>query len=95
MSAVNWSETVQKAHARNVPAEGLRRDIESLGLTIVPFTVDDAEEAARLWPETAGASLSMGDRACLALARREAIPAVTTDRAWQSVSTGVDVQVIR
>jgi PIN domain nuclease of toxin-antitoxin system len=73
----------------------LRRDVEALGVTIVPFTVEDTEEAAVLWPETSPAGLSLGDRACLALARREAVEAVTTDRAWESVSIGVNVRVIR
>jgi PIN domain nuclease of toxin-antitoxin system len=73
----------------------LRRDVEALGVTIVPFTVEDAEEAAVLWPETSPAGFSLGDRACLALARREAVEAVTMDRAWESVSIGVNVRVIR
>jgi ribonuclease VapC len=95
ISAVNWSETVQKALARSVPMQGLRRDIEALGVSIVPFVAADAEEAAGLWPQTVQAGLSLGDRACLALAHREAVPALTTDRAWRSLSIGVDIQVIR
>jgi PIN domain nuclease of toxin-antitoxin system len=95
MSAVNWSETVQKALARNVPADGLRQDVEGLGVTIVPFTVGDAERAAQLWVQTQALGLSLGDRACLALAQREAVPAVTTDRVWAGLSLGVRITVVR
>lgn len=95
MSAVNWSETLQKAAAHGVDTGGLRADVEGLGVTIAPFTVDDAEEAARLWPHTRATGLSLGDRACLALALRQALPAVTTDRSWATLSLDVHVHVIR
>jgi len=95
MSAVNWSETLQKAAVHGVDADGLRADIEGLGVTLVPYTIDDAEETARLWPPTRAAGLSLGDRACLALAVREALLAVTTDRSWATLSLDVRVHVIR
>lgn len=95
MSAVNWSETVQKAASRGVATKGLRSEVEALGVTIVPFDFRQAEEAATLWPRTASAGLSLGDRACLALAHRETVPAVTADRAWPTVSVDVNVHVIR
>lgn len=46
MSAVNWSEVLQKSVARGVAVEGLREDLEALGLQIEPFTIRDAEIAA-------------------------------------------------
>ncbi len=95
MSAVNWSETVQKTAARGVATQGLRSEVEALGVTIVPFDSRQAEEAATLWPRTASAGLSLGDRACLALAQRETVPAVTADRAWSTVSLDVNEYVIR
>jgi PIN domain nuclease of toxin-antitoxin system len=95
MSAVNWSETVQKSLARSVPLSGLRSDVEALGVTIVPFGAAEGEAAASLWSETVRAGLSFGDRACLALARREAVTAVTADRSWSSLTIGVQVQLIR
>lgn len=95
ISAVNWSETIQKAISRDVSIDGLRADIEALGVSIVPFTAVEAEQATALWLETMHAGLSLGDRACLALARREGVPALTADRSWSSVAVGVDVRVIR
>jgi len=62
MSAVNWSETVQKAAARGVATQRLRSEVEAFGVTIVPFDSAQAEGAATLWPRTASAGLSLGDR---------------------------------
>jgi len=41
------------------------------------------------------AGLSLGDRACLALADAMGCPAVTADRAWSSIDIGVSVVLIR
>ncbi len=82
MSAVNWSEVVSQCVARRVDWEGLRDDLASLGVTILPMTPDDAEEAGRLWSATKALGLSLGDRACLALAKRLELPAITMDRTW-------------
>jgi PIN domain nuclease of toxin-antitoxin system len=67
--------------------------MQALGLAIVPFDVDDAEQAARLW--TPGSGLSLADRACLALGLRHGVPVLTADRAWAQVTRNVDVRVIR
>jgi PIN domain nuclease of toxin-antitoxin system len=39
--------------------------------------------------------LSLGDRACLALAQRLNVPALTADHAWTEVRLDVAVQLIR
>lgn len=96
MSSVNFSEVVQKALTREeVPTAGLRADLEAAGLAILPFEADDAEEAARLWPATRNAGLSLGDRACLALAARHGLTALTTDRAWSELGLPVEVYLLR
>jgi PIN domain nuclease of toxin-antitoxin system len=95
VSTVNWSEVCQRALARGVDTTGLRPDVEALGITLEPFTADDAERAAALWESTRGAGLSLGDRACLALALRLDVGAVTADRAWLELDVGVDVSAIR
>lgn len=95
ISTVNWSEVVQKAQAHGIETGGMREEITALGLRIVPFEVDDAEKAARLWEHTRVKGLSLGDRACLATAYRLGIPALTTDRDWAEVKTGVEVELAR
>jgi len=95
ISTVNWSEVVQKAMGRAVSVEGLRADLEALGLSITPFSAAQAEQAAELWPQTRALGLSLGDRACLALGLHSQLPVMTTDREWGDLSLSVDVRVLR
>jgi PIN domain nuclease of toxin-antitoxin system len=44
---------------------------------------------------TRAAGLSLGDRACLALARERRIPALTADRAWSHLQLGIEIQTVR
>ena len=39
--------------------------------------------------------LSLGDRACLALAEREQLPILTGDGAWALLDIGLDIRLIR
>ena len=51
--------------------------------------------AAALRPLTRSAGLSLGDRACRALADREGVPALTTDRAWAKLRLPIEIRLIR
>ena len=96
ISSVNWSEVVQKSLDRGVELDNLREDLKALGLAIAPFDVEDAEIAAALRRGTAELGLSLADRACLALASRLSIPALTTDSAWAELQLeAVFVRLIR
>lgn len=95
ISAINWSEVLQKCLSREVDIRGLREDLEALGLHIEPFTVEDGELAARFWMLTREQGLSLGDRACLALALRLGLPAFTADRSWADLKVDVEIKVIR
>ena len=68
VSAVNWSEVVQKSLQRQADIAGLRQEFEHTGVEFLPFTPEHAEIAALLWDRTRQHGLSLGDRACLALA---------------------------
>ncbi len=65
------------------------------GVEIVSFDADLAFEAAALEKQTRKVGLSLGDRACLALAVREELPAYTADRAWRRVESPADIRLIR
>lgn len=95
ISTVNWSEVVQKSMARGVWDDGVRDDLQALGLVIRPFAVEDAEIAAAIYPKTKSRGLSLGDRACLAVGLRLKLPVLTTDRAWKGLGLVVDVRVVR
>lgn len=95
LSAVNWSEVIQKSVAANVPTSGLRADLEALGLTVHDFTAEQAETAGKLWPETKPYRLSLGDRACVSLGIALKLPVLTADKTWRKLKLPVRVQVIR
>lgn len=92
MSAVNWSEVVGPARADLRP---LRDGLMAAGLRILPFSVEDAEAAGALWAPTRHLGLGLGDRACLALAVRLGVPALTADRAWADLDLDAAIELIR
>jgi PIN domain nuclease of toxin-antitoxin system len=62
---------------------------------IVPFERGDVVPVADIRAASRSAGLSLGDRACLALARRLNLPALTADRQWKDIQVGVEVRLIR
>lgn len=95
MSTVNLAEVVTSLINKGVPAADARRTAESLEIEMVPFEKELALDAGALRETTRPHGLSLGDRACLALAKREGLPALTTDRIWASLEIGVEVRLIR
>jgi ribonuclease VapC len=57
---VRGSKSLQKSIAGGVEVDGLREDVEGLGLSILPFTLEEAETAGRLWLETPPAACPWG-----------------------------------
>jgi len=64
-------------------------------LAVEPFTTADAIEIARLRPLTRDLGLSLGDRACLALASRLDAPVLTADSAWSQLDVPLELRQIR
>jgi ribonuclease VapC len=52
-----------------------------------------AWQPARLRAAPSQPSLSFRDRCCLALAKREALPAWIADKAWTSIAAAAEVKV--
>ena len=95
ISAVNWTEVLQKSLQRDVDINGMQREFIEVGVIFEPFTPGQAEIAARLYPQTGNRGLSLADRACLALALDKGWPVMTADRAWAGLGIDVEVEVIR
>ncbi len=95
VSAVNLAEVGSFLIEAGQSLAEMRATLDSLRLAVVDFDEEQAIEAARLRPLTASIGLSLGDRACLALAGLRRLPAITTDRSWGTLGLGVDVTVIR
>lgn len=97
IGTANLVEVLSKLSDKGMPAAQASQAVELLGLEVTPMTEAQARRAAALRPATRSAGLSLGDRACLALAAELGLPALTADRGWTTVAAavGVNVQVIR
>lgn len=95
MSTVNLAEVVTKLQEGGVPDADIGPMIDQLNVTIVDFDQAQAYPTGLLRRQTRAAGLSLGDRACLALAQRLGLPVLTADRAWTTLNLPVTVTAIR
>lgn len=91
MSVVNWSEVARKLVARGLGVESVAQTLEGLGLEFKDFDYSQAVAAALL----EAPALSLGDRACLALAQSLEVVALTADQIWQTFALGITIELIR
>ena len=82
VSAANVSEVIARLVAYGMSGEEAGNELLNFGLEIRPFDTALAVAAGRLRAATREKGLSLGDRACVALALRERVGIVTADRAW-------------
>ncbi len=100
ISVVNWTEVLSTlAMSGKDPAQAAAELRKAKGssraLSIEPLTAADCVEIARLRPSTKTQGLSLADRACLALATRLGVPALTADSIWTKAETHAEVKLIR
>jgi len=95
LSTVNAAEVVAKLVDWGFAAEKAGSLLDRLGLEDARFEVHDVVQSASIRVASRTAGLSLGDRACLALAKRQGLPALTADRQWLTIDVGVDVRMIR
>lgn len=95
ISAVNLAEVMTKMLDRGLEPEQIDRQLKALSLAVAAFDRNLAMQAALLRKATRHKGLSLGDRACLALAMREGLPVMTADTAWSDLDLPVEVVLIR
>jgi len=95
MSTVNLAEVLAKMERDGRDVAALRARLAQSAVEWVPFGSDEAHQSALLASATRPLGLSLGDRACLALAKVRGIPALTADRAWTKLDVGVQIELIR
>ncbi len=95
MSAVNFSQVIAKLSDHGLANDDILRDLAELDIVVCDVDRKQAETAGLLRRSTRMAGLSLGDRACLALAATLGAVAVTTDRAWANLNLDVAIQVVR
>lgn len=95
ISAVNLSEVVAKLSERGVPEASIQESLSDLDLDVRDFNTAQALRAGALRNATRAKGLSLGDRACLALAEELNAVALTTDAAWADIELGIAVELAR
>jgi len=101
MSVANWAEVLS-----NVAADGddPREVASRLGEAAVgkaasiwvdAITAADCVAIGEMRPATKPQGISLADRACLVLAARLGVPALTSDQKWAEVDVEAEVVLIR
>jgi PIN domain nuclease of toxin-antitoxin system len=93
VSALNWSEVLDRLLRHGEPAAEAERRIARMGMEVVDFDVEQARIAAIY--RMIAPSLSLADRACLAAATVRKATAWTADRSWVQFKLDVPVELIR
>lgn len=95
MSSVNYAELVGKLIDQSMPVEIIRETLFDLELEVVHYDAEQAFETGVLRTTSKAFGLSLGDRACLALATIKKLPVMTADSVWLNVSVPTEVRSIR
>lgn len=95
ISSVNLAEVASKALERGMDLDLVREMLGNLGMQEISFDSESAWACAFLRLPTKPLGLSLGDRACLALAQANGISAVTADQSWLKLSAPIPVECIR
>ena len=96
VSAVNAGEVAAHLRTNDWSAGQVADVFDDLSIEVVPFDRETALLSGAYRPRTRHLGLGLGDRACLATARRLRIPALTVDRVWERIELrGVEIVVIR
>jgi ribonuclease VapC len=94
ISSVNMAEVGSKLIDYGLPPEEFPRIARQLQIDIIDFNTMQSIQSAQIRKITRSAGLSLGDRACLALAKLMDGTAVTSDRAWLDISEAVGIKVL-
>lgn len=95
VSSVNLSEVAAKLVEFGYADDEVTAILRDTSVTVRDFTSEMAVSAGLLRRQTRRLGLSLGDRACLALARELGLPALTADRNWLTLDAGVRIELCR
>jgi PIN domain nuclease of toxin-antitoxin system len=93
-SSVNIVEVGTRLVDKGLAPAHLARTLKELDVQTIDFDLEQALLSASLRMTTRQAGLSLGDRACLALAQLMKGTAVTSDSAWQDVADAAGMKVL-
>jgi PIN domain nuclease of toxin-antitoxin system len=94
MDVFNSPEVVSHFIHLGMPEGDVYDILDPLPIAIIPVDRLPARETGWLRATAASASLSLGDRFCLAPAKRVGLPAWTADAAWASIADAVGITTV-
>ena len=98
VSTINLAEVMtvisRKTVGDDVAGEAMKL-LQNTFPHIVDFNQEQAVITAMFDSTTQEHGLSLGDRACLALAKSKNLPVLTADKIWGKLKVGVKIQMIR
>lgn len=95
IGSVNLAEIATKLNEYGYSEDEISLTIDEADLAVVEFDQAQAIRAGALRAVTRKLGLSLGDRACLALAQMTGTIALTADRAWLELEFGIEIEPIR
>ena len=93
IGSVNLSEVIAKMQDKGIDETTIDATLADLGLTVAPFDAEQATIAGKLRTATRAFNVSLGDRACLALAKQRNCSALTGDRNWKAFAKAIGVKL--
>lgn len=94
VGAFNQAEVVSHFAHLGAPADEIRAMLGTLPYTVIAADEALGWDAGALRAITSSAGLSLGDRFCLALAKRLDVTAYTANRAWKDIAAAVGCKVL-
>jgi ribonuclease VapC len=97
VSAVNVAEVYTYAAVNNFPTAAIDAFFSETGVAVVAHSFEQAVATGHMAAITRKAGLSLGDRACLALAQHKQAEVLTADRPWAAfaVALGLKIRLLR
>ena len=95
IGTANLAEVVSKLRDRGLPLDEVREALGGLHLDVRPLTPAQALMVGDLRPGTKALGLSLGDRACLALAIDLQAEMFTTDGPLAGADVGITITNVR
>jgi len=95
VSSVNFCEVVSFLSKKTQKQDEMIKFLTETFDCIEDFNIEQAIIAGSFISVTKDYGLSLGDRACLALAKYKNISVLTADKAWTKLNLGIKIKLIR
>lgn len=95
LCTVNYAEVISKLVDRGATLESAKLALAIIDIRIADFDKELAERTGAMRASTRRLGLSLGDRACIALAERDNALVLTSDQRWAEAECRAEIRVIR